>query len=384
VARFLAKLTDLGLEGLIESRGKDTESWQLGSGVVVQCALAPDEILLHLESLGWAGSSLQSFVSLPEFARWVAAATRALMDLQAGEVELAHEAAEALATSTQDPLLSRTARLLAIRAVQRAGTARDKGDVDLGEFDRLAPWGVGPVARSFHARAVAMQRYWSRPPFSEQVDELARLTVAAEEAGDIGAAASLHGTLAVLNRRDGDLKAAEAALRRAIPLFIANGDILNLQGSVFNLGHLIERLVRSNKSLDYNLALEMLKLDRDMRQQFRLGIDSAQGEILMALIWAERDPLNHAADDLLEQAEEIIGKNQSAFDQGCWHRAHAKLLHRRAEKEGRLGNPTVVRNIADRLERAVGWFGDAERDAVATQQKLNNLRTLGRAWPALK
>jgi hypothetical protein len=236
VTRFLAKLKRLGFDGLIESRGRDTESWQLGSAVVVQCSLSPAEVALHLESLGWARSSLPSFVSLPDFAHWVAAATRALMDLQAGEVERAHEAAEALAVSTSDPLLSKTARLLAIRAIQRAGTTRDKGDVDLGEFDHLAAWGVGPVARAFHARAVAMQRYWSRPPHGERVDELARLSVAAEEAGDIGAAASLHGTLAVLNRRDGNLLAAEAALRRAIPLFIANGDVLNLQGSVFNLG----------------------------------------------------------------------------------------------------------------------------------------------------
>jgi hypothetical protein len=104
----------------------------------------------------------------------------------------------------------------------------------------------------------------------------------------------------------------------------------------------------------------------------------------MALIWAERDPLNRAADDLLKQAEEIVGKNQSAFDEGCWHRAHAKLLHRRAEKEGRLSDPKVIREIAERLEKAIDWFADSERDAVATQQKLNSLRAQGRAWPAIE
>jgi hypothetical protein len=382
VTRFLAKLKGAGLDGLIESRGKDTESWQLGSAVIVQCALDPSEVAQHLESRGWAGSSLPSFVSLTDFAQWVATATRALMDLQAGEVERAQETAAALAVATKDPLLSKIARLLAIRAIQRAGTTRDKGDVDLGEFDHLAAWGVGPVARGLHARAVAMQRYWSRPPYGDQIDEIARLAVAAEASGDLGAAASLHGTLAVLNRRDGNLRASEAALRRAIPLFIANGDVLNLQGSVFNLGHLIERLVRRDGSLDYDLALSMLDLDRDMRRQFRLGIDSAQGEILMALIRAERDPLDAAADELLKQAEEIIGRNQSAFDEACWHRAHAKLLHRRAEKNGRLGDPEVIHKIADRLERAIEWFADSERDAIATQHKLNNLRALGRAWPA--
>jgi hypothetical protein len=383
VARFLKlKLERNGCGGAVESVRR-TGRWCLGAAVVLDGEIPKGALAEFLRAHGWEQSGIQSVLELPGFVDWVVKATKALMDLQLGEVGQAQQSAQQLVRETHDPILARIARILAIRAIQRAGSSTEKADIDVGEYDRVPSWGVGSLARAFHARAVALKKHWVRPDeYHKELDNIRDLVVDAEAAGDIGAIGILYGTLAVLSRRAGLYHDAEVALRRAIPLLIANGDVLNLQGALFNLGHVIERIVRNEGRYDYRLARAMLQLDMELREKFNLGNDSAQCEILIALILAELAPQDRTADEYLTKAERIIARNQSAYDQACWYRAQAKLLYRRAEADGNLSEPGRRKDIIHYLTKAVKWFEKADRpaDKVDTQRKMNLFKVMGKVW----
>jgi tetratricopeptide (TPR) repeat protein len=381
VARFWKeKLDKNGFHSVINSVQR-TSRWRLGTVAVDPHSVA--ELADSLRAKGWEQSAIQSPLELREFAEWVVAATGALMDLQLGEVDQAQRSAQKLILNTRDPILARIARIMGIRAIQRAGNSSDKAEIDIGDYDRVHSWGVGAVARAFHARAVALKKHWVRPAdYEEEIDAIRHLILDAEAAGDIGAIGTLYGTLAVLNRRTGAYHEAEMALRRAIPLLIANGDVLSLQGALFNLGHLIERIVKTEGKYDYSLSLAMLQLDMDLREKFNLGNDSAQCEILMSLIHADMAPESTAAEELLGKAERIIEKNESAYDQACWNRAHAKLIYKRAEATGSLSQQQNRKEILKYLKKAVAWFDRADRPAEKkdTQKKLEMFEIKGKIW----
>ncbi len=383
VSRLMKKLEDDGLDGVIEFDGQKTTGWRLGIDVSVQSAIKNTEIESILETRGWRRSSVQSMLELSAFADWVKSAVSALEDLQAGEVGEAQEKAQKLIQDERDPILNRVARMIAIRTIQRAGTALDKYEIDIGDYGEVRSWGIGPIARAFHARAVALKKHWSEfGSYENEIGGMRGLIEEAEDAGDIGAIGVLHGTLAVLLRRTGRYEQAVEALRRAIPLLIANGDVLNLQGALFNLGHAIERLARKEGRYDYQLALSMLALDASLRENFNLGSDSAQCEILMALILSESDPHSSDADRLLGKAKELIGKNHSEFDQACWHRAQAKLAYKRAETSDKPMAAETRGFIIAELRRAITWFEKAGRrhDGEDTKQKLATFEAREQAW----
>jgi tetratricopeptide (TPR) repeat protein len=282
VARFLKnKLEKSGFQDVIGYEPNHrTSSWRLASETTLVGGQTAAELAEELDARGWRQTSLQSAATLPEFVKWVDGATNVLMLLQQGEVLRAKDGAELLLKETEDPILIRVSRLLVIRTIQRAGSSADKSDIDLGDYQLVHSWGVGAVARAFHTRAVALMTYWGQPDdYEKELQHLRALLADAEAIGDIGAIGSLYGTLAVLNRRSGSYDVAEEALRRAIPMLIANGDIMNLQGALFNMGHVIERLFRAERKYSYANALEVLQLDMDLRDKFNLGRDSAQCEI---------------------------------------------------------------------------------------------------------
>jgi tetratricopeptide (TPR) repeat protein len=363
--------------------GQKTNRWRLSSDTSLVGGQSRTELAEELRARGWRQSGIQSTLALSDFVRWASDASQALMLLQSGEVLDAQQKAQALLRKTTDPILERTTRMLAIRATQRAGESTDKYDVDLGDFHLVQSWGVGAVARAFHSRAVALMSYWAQPPkYDDEIAHMRSLLADAEAAGDVGAIAIMYGTLAVLHRRSGNYPEAEQCLRRAIPMLIANGDIMNLQGALFNMGHVIERRLRKEGIYSYQNALDMLQQDMDLRDRFNLGRDSAQCEILMALIWAERDAKSPKADTLLEKAKSILAQNDSAYDYACWHRACGKLLYRRAEVDGNLGDAGIRKKIIQCLTRAVRWFEKADRpvEREDTEKKLQMFRVKGKIW----
>lgn len=381
VSRFLKrKLKEEGLQNAIESTDV-TISWRLGANVVTN-PFSLDDVTRFLRSRGWEQSSIQSRLTLPQFVDWAAKATNALMLLQDGKVEQAQISMKQLIDhQPHDPFLSRIARIQHIRAIQRAGDADDKER--LREYDEDHTWGAGTWGRSFRARALALKKHWVRPEdYNQEIANIRELLAYAESAGDMGGAGILHGTLAVLCRRVGRYNDAEAALRRAIPLLLANGDVLNLQGALFNLGHLVERMIKVQGKYSYDVALSALQLDMELRDKFKFGRDSAQCEILISLILADMNPHDTRADDYLEKAKELLASNNSAYDEACWYRARAKLLYRRTVSDDTQPTQEQRGEIIELLRKAVSWFEKANRPAekLDTQKKLDLFQRKGHVW----
>jgi tetratricopeptide (TPR) repeat protein len=223
-----------------------------------------------------------------------------------------------------------------------------------------------PVQREHAARSVfelalearrtaayAIQSDSNRWPL--QVKELRALLPELAAAGSLTTQAYVHNALALLLRRLGQFQEALVHAAEAAPLAVFSGDLTLMQAVFFNFGNIASDLRRQDPAaVPEGLAIALIEADRAIRRRLGLGMDSAQGELLLAYLAYEEGALTKA-QGWLDEAAAIMAVSQVPADAALAARVGGLVRLARGDRGG-----------IDDLERAIRLFDRIGNTAAAT------------------
>jgi hypothetical protein len=361
-----------GFPRLIEA-AKKTGTWKISNEKVEIDAPAPVVLAAWL-SQRIRGSDIAHNAGLMEdFLSWTQSAVSWMIKLQRGNAEEALDLAENAWSNAPGLLFRQVSALLIARAEQRLGY--DPNSPDTSDLEEVMS-SQGAIAEAFQDRIISIQAFdTASAALNQTIAELRGRAVRAEARGDIGGAGIILNAMAVLQRRAGLLADGASSLTRAIPLLLASGDVASLQAAVFNLGHCVGLLQFRKDGKLTNVPLELLKLDRNIRAELNVGGDTAQNEVLMALLMLRMGELDEC-EQLLGDIRDVINRTQNPYDEGSYHRIQGKLLYATAVRAGGLRKKTKDQ-VVSHLTRAERYFRNAGRHEAAdtVRRELANLAT---------
>lgn len=350
VARHLAWLEQQGLAHALESRGR-TKAWRL--------ALAPAAVELRPtpgEVARWVAGRSTPLMTQASWIEDLERLINATVDLQQGRAESVLEAVRQPLRYEGEPALAAWSALLA----GRGAFQHDDGDRLVDVYER---WfgRVDAVGRNVGARLRALIAYKNRfPDPTGSLGALRRLAADLELSSDISALASVLNILGMLVGRMESPNAGAVHHLRAAALFGVVGDYPSLQGALFNLATCRRRSLQSEGRQADEATFKLLELCRVICSRFGVGADSALAEIEGAR-WALEIGDVARARRYLADAEGIVGRIESSYDQACFLVVRAELEYRHPEGDG---DPLRDLLAAERLFREV----QDERSAAEAHQ----------------
>lgn len=347
VARIIDGLAAKGL-AIITWRNK-TNGWQLAPAVAAD--LSPETIAAAHQWLtdhGWAQG--RRFAALPAavVAQWALAAGSAVLATTEGRTADGLASLRRAYDLSDHPDLKAIADVLATRIGQRLSPPH-------------APVKREHAARSVFELALEARRTAAYAIQSEssrwlaQVKELQALLPELAAAGSLTTQAYVHNALALLLRRLGRFEEALGHAAEAAPLAVFSGDLTLMQAVFFNFGNIASDLRRQDPAaVPQGLSIALVEADRAIRKRLGLGMDSAQGELLLAYLAYEEGALAQA-QGWLDEAAQIMAVSQVPAD--------AALAARIA---GLVQLASGDRGGIDGLQRAIRLFDSIGNSAAAT------------------
>ncbi|WP_437755401.1 hypothetical protein [Sorangium sp. So ce1389] len=363
VARHLAWLERQGLAQVVSSKGR-TKSWRLALSPA-SVRLRPDRASVEGWIRGRASQGAAEETWIDDLQR-LAEATAALQQGQA----------ESVVDRLQQPLSYRGEPALEAWAALLSGRAAFQHDDHALLVDLYESWLRRPdaVGRTVGARLRALVAYKNR--FDDPAGALASLRKLAadlELGGDVSALASVLNIAGLLATRTGEPRAGVVHHLRAAALFGIVGDYPSLQGALFNLANCRRQVLQKAGQPPDETVFTLVELCRLICRRFGVGADSAQAEIAAAR-WSFEAGDWPRARHYLAEAEALVRRIESVFDQACFLLLRAEMEH---EQSTGASDPLRDLHTAERLFRDV----QDERSASQAQRliKAFSRRAGGRA-----
>jgi tetratricopeptide (TPR) repeat protein len=357
VARQIDALRTQGHD-LVDWQGK-TMAWQLKPAV--KAGLDPD---LPARARDWldarqaVGARRFGAVDAAAMAQWAMRSAAATIAITTGEAKAGYSALKQAYAGIDHPDLLAITNVLATRIGQRLEEPHDPVPGGLGSYPSVFEQAV--EARRMAAYAIRSDS----TAWEGQVQGLKRLLPRLAAGGSLTSMAYVHNGIALLLRRLGRHAEALEHVQEAVPLAIFSGDLTLIQSVLFNFGNILSELRRSQPdALPGVDPLQLLEADIAIRQQFGLGKDSAQAELLLAYLAYENGELDRAQRWLAESAA-IIAVNKAPADRALFHRVSGLLACAR--------QPGSAAGLAD-LDHAIALFdrlgNKASADCVRAERQ---------------
>jgi len=321
VGKQAARLVDTinqKLSPIIEWELK-TNAWRLQRNIVeILAAETVAEARHVLSKESW--SSILRFSGAPadKMASWVRLCGQALVEMTQGRAEEGYLALRRASETMEHEGIAGITDVLATRLGQA-----------LPNPHLPVPGSAPPSTFMEAAEARRLAAYARMTPSAEwpyQFDLLHRSLVRMIEIGDTATQAILFNALAVLARRMERLDEAIDCIKEAAALALFTGDIILIQNISFNFGNILNDLSDLRPELFHrDNALELIQLDIELRKRLKLGLDSAQAELLYAYLELESGHYE-SVEALLESAREIIAVSQQPYDLALYERIKGQLL----------------------------------------------------------
>ncbi len=339
VARHLAWLEQQGLADAVSSRGR-TKAWCLEIPVAL-VDFRPGRVAVE----AWASSRSSQVTAQETWIDTIARLVEAMAALQQGQAESALEHASKPLGYQGEPALAAWSALL----VGRAAFQHDDQELLIDTYET---WLRRPdaVGKSVGSRLRALVAFKNRfEDTTSSLSSLRKLAADLEVSGDVSALAAVLNIMGVLSMRMSDTRAGLEYHLRAAALFGIAGDFPSLQGALFNLANCRRRAqMQANLAPDEGV-FKLIELCRLVCKCFGVGADSAQAEIAAARWALEMTDIPRARQYLVE-AEKIVIRIESSFDQACFLVVRAELEH--ADPTGEC-DPLRDLNTALRIYREI-------------------------------
>lgn len=363
VARHIDTLRAKGHD-LVDWQGKTMAS-QLKPAVKAGLdAALPGRARAWLE--GRQASSARRFgaVDAAAMAQWALRSAAATIAITTGEAKAGYSALKQAYAGIDHPDLLAITNVLATRIGQRLEEPHDPVPGGLGSYPSVFEQAV--EARRMAAYAIRSDS----TAWEAQVLGLKRLLPRLSAGGSLTSMAYVHNGLALLLRRLGRHAEALEHVQEAVPLAIFSGDLTLIQSVLFNFGNILSELRRSQPhALPGVDPLQLLEADITIRQQFGLGKDSAQAELLLAYLAYENGELDRAAR-WLDASAAIIAVNKAPADRALFHRVAGLLACAR--------QPGSAEGLAE-LDHAITLFDRVGNRASADCVRAERQRLSGAA-----
>lgn len=318
VARLIDSQSKQGCD-LIDWRHK-TSGWRLRPEV--RASLDPQaeraaRTLLEDRKRG----TFERFASVPhgEMGRWALNAANAALAMTAGHSDQGYDILKVAYSQTDHPDLLDIANVIATRIGQRL--ERPHRPVP-GSADTIASvFSVSVEARCLAAYAIRSDS----SSWEAQLKGLKHLLTRLTSVVGFTTQAYVLNAIAMLLRRLGRHHEALQYARETIPLAIISGDFTLMQSAFFTFGNVVSEVRRIDPAAVADVdPLALLEVDLAIRNQFALGKDSAQAELLLAyLAWENGD--HGRANTYLGAAADIIAVNRVPADRALFHRISGLL-----------------------------------------------------------
>jgi tetratricopeptide (TPR) repeat protein len=363
VARQIDALRAQGHD-LVDWRGK-TIAWQFKAAVKAGLdAAVPGEARAWLDARQATSARRFGAVDPAAMAQWAMRSAAATIAITTGEARAGYGALRQAYAGIDHPDLLAITNVLATRIGQRLEEPHDPVPGGLGSYPSVFEQAV--EARRMAAYAIRSDS----TAWEGQVRGLKRLIPRLSAAGSLTSMAYVHNGIALLLRRLGRHAQALDHVQEAVPLAIFSGDLTLIQSVLFNFGNILSELRRSQPhALPGVDPLQLLEADIAIRQQFGLGKDSAQAELLLAYLAFENGELDRAARWLAASAA-IIAVNKAPADRALFHRVAGLLACAR--------QPGNAEGLAD-LDRAITLFDRLGNKASADCVREERQRLAGAA-----
>jgi tetratricopeptide (TPR) repeat protein len=360
IARLISELKDIGLD-LIEFHRK-TDGWRLIPAVLA--SIDPAIVVAanaYLARSNWALRLQFCDASTESVSVWARQNVKAMLAMTEGNaVEGYRELLQGYRAASSEKLLA-ISNVLATRIGQRLPTrqlplpsekVRFASMFELAaEARRLASYALRSNSQSWVSYTVELERLL--PPILETADTTTQ--------------AIIFNALSILFKRQGKITDALGCIKEAAPLAVFSGDLILIQNVMFNFANILSEVWRHDPdSITQSAFLDLLELDIEIRSRFNIGRDSAQAELLTALLYYEGGNLADARR-LLNQAIDIIKTSNQAEDRALYHRVNGLILI--ATSDGQAG--AWHRGIQE-LDRCIELFtalGNEPECALALADK---------------
>jgi tetratricopeptide (TPR) repeat protein len=353
VARHLQGLVEAGLDGLIVADGR-TKRWRL--------AVLPKEILLLPSQdacVVWLDEQKMDIADANQelpgtLVEWLTHTTSALIMLVRGRIEDGLDLIRlAKAEHSGSALLGGITELVELRLASRV-----KQYPDFGPYLNSLKSDIG---RALLVRAELTQNLAPTPhpaDLEAAISAVRGIATRSQGLPDINGLGATHNVLGVLLRRNRRFKEAEMCLRYAAVLLVASFDLLTLQAALFNLGHTLAQVAKTDKAL--REALQLIDLDRDIYKQLGIGGDSAQAEIVAGTIYLRLNDLE-GAKRWLDEGRQIVRTLKSDYDRGGIEELYARLLWSQwwQQDQSPKLDKSKTRTVVEAYERAQGYLSTA-------------------------
>jgi tetratricopeptide (TPR) repeat protein len=364
IARLIADLHKRGIE-MIEFH-KKTDGWRLNASLHSSISATIKEgASAHLARSNWALRLQFTDASTQSISIWARQNVKALLAMTAGNaVEGYKELMLGYRAASSDKLLA-ISNVLATRIGQKLPTRHlplpSEKTVYASMFEFAAE------ARRLASYALRSDsQAWAR-----YTAELERLLPPILETADTTTQAVIFNALAILFKRQGRIEDALGCIKEAAPLAVFSGDLILIQNVMFNFANILSEVWRLDpKSIDQNSYFELLELDIEIRSRFNIGKDSAQAELLTALLYYEAGNWTDARR-VLNQAITIIATSNQAEDRALYHRINGLIFI--ATSDGHAG--AWNRGLQE-LDRSIDLFttlGNAPELALALADRQRTL-----------
>jgi tetratricopeptide (TPR) repeat protein len=319
VARLIARLSESGFD--IIDYTKKTEAWRVKPNLVgLRLEEARTAAKAYLGSTDWERGLRFSDSSSASVANWMSQNVKALLEMTSGNAEVGYDELKIGFAQANSQPLQAISNVIATRIGQRLPSPH----LPLpSEYDRFATM----FELAVEARRIAA--YASRSKSTEWgdfADQLQRLLPKVSQIGDTTTQAIIHNAQALIFRRQGFLDKALDSIKEAAPLAVFSGDLILIQNVVFNFGNILSEVRRITPDVcSHEDFFALIELDIAIRNQFNLGRDSAQAELLAAYLHYENRNWTKARH-YLDLAQDIIGISSQPCDLALFHRVNGLLL----------------------------------------------------------
>lgn len=324
IARHIQALSKWGMAEILDYDGR-TRRWRL--------ALPSKDITLHpsdercqywLQQQRW--DLLDGLEKIPQFtAAWLIDTTHALIQMEEGKIEEGLQRIRAAKRETGDSiLLGAIAELVELRLLSRIGKYPDPGKCLRQCAGRI---GKALLLRARLAQALA-------PDFlslETAIESHRKLVLQFESLPDVDGLGNAYNALGVLFRRNRQFDLAEKCLRYAVALLVASFNLPTLQAALFNLGHTLSESAASER--EFQDALSIIKLDREISWALGLGRDSAQAEVVAGAVCLKFGKIQEA-EVWLQEGRKIVATLNSDYNKAEVERLHARILWSQALSNG--------------------------------------------------
>ncbi len=324
---------------------------------------------------GWSENSEEadSAEDMPQ--EWIPLAVKTLIALHAGNTDGAYDlAVDTRRAAASHTILQRIAELLILRTAARAGIDDDNREELESIVNNAKSWGRGALAVALRNRIEISLAYSSRHDDAEAgLERLSHACSRFHQGSDISGLGMTYNTMGVLATIAGQPERAEKLLRSSIPLLIVAGDLPTLQGALFNLAHARNAILSRRCGEKIEEVFDLIDLDCEMRSTLSIGRDSAQAEILAAIISLDIGDLKRA-EMYLAKAHDLLKSITSEYDNACYFRTLARLTWCRANSNSSVSKK-VTNEVIKYLRTAVRLFRTAGRTVIQVEKELKRVET---------